>query len=539
MRRSEVEVRALQGIPASVGGCSEFGTELKLEVFPGPDLVLERSCSFDVNLPKEYPVRPPSVRCRSIEALPSKFCSNGTYRRRGGDEIEGTIDTSSGRVRLGLLDEKTQCGWSRSYDLAVLFYGLRRLFSGADHSPWDWFPTPPGRHATPDKTTTTTVATRRSRPTTHHHRRVSIAAVEASTRGRRREMEDVTTVIPDAGLVCLFDGHGGRGCAAWAGRNVPRKIVELAARLDPREAMWRAFVDADREWVAGRQDTSGCTAIAALFRDRTLYVANLGDCRCVLARRGRSTTLARDLSFDARADRPDEIARICAARGFVANRRVNGQLAVSRALGDVAYKHYVAGSNRGPVSSRPDVVEIALEPADDFLVVACDGLWDVLSSQAVVDFVRSNAEASTGNLKTVCEKLVRHAVDDKKSTDNVSVCLVKILHYHATHRSTSVGLSSTPRFPFGASATSRGIRTLSASSSSSCEPPSIDHLGSSSRINASLMGNARLATFAARPNPAATSKRLSTPALAAPKIADNDDDLFEYLLDDRNFAAKA
>ena len=79
---------------------------------------------------------------------------------------------------------------------------------------------------------------------------------------------------------------------------------------------------------------------------------------------------ARDVTFDCRADRPDEVARIVARGGFVSNRRVNGALAVSRALGDAEFKRPHA-----LVSACPEITETRLQPGDEFLLIACDGLW--------------------------------------------------------------------------------------------------------------------------------------------------------------------
>ena len=91
----------------------------------------------------------------------------------------------------------------------------------------------------------------------------------------------------------------------------------------------------------------------------------------------------RELTFDCRADRPDEVARIAAKGGFVSNKRVNGQLAVSRALGDQDYKR-----NLPLVSSEPDMTEHTIHEGDEFFILACDGLWDFVSSEQAVQFVR-------------------------------------------------------------------------------------------------------------------------------------------------------
>lgn len=468
----------------------------------------------------------------------------------------------SGRVQLLVLSESSQSGWSRSYDCAVTFYALRRLFLRPpnEQEPWAWFPTPPGPKRRPSHVLATNPSSNGSGI------RYSLASSEASSQGRRRQMEDVTIIDLKLGLVCLFDGHGGRGCATWASERMPRTIMqELRRTNEPREALWRAIVDVDRVWALEQgkrvtQDTSGCTAIVVLFDlERSVYVANLGDCRCVLARAdstsgGRLT--AHELSFDARADRSDEIARICASQGFVANRRVNGQLAVSRAIGDVAYKRYAPdGFNAGPVSAQPDITEILVDPKDEFIVVACDGLWDVLSSQAVVDFVRASIRAheQAGNLdlKVVCRELVRHAVDDKMSTDNVSVCITRFvigsprpLHSQPYQRDDTTPCALRLPYTFPANPGALAIRTATTSVTPTDYSRKSHGFASP---QPGLFSHPKRHTTAITQHKSSSLQRVtqlpsshqfeSRRSLAAKStlLVDNDDDLLEFLLDDRNF----
>ncbi|KAH8073830.1 Sigma factor PP2C-like phosphatase [Aureococcus anophagefferens] len=220
--------------------------------------------------------------------------------------------------------------------------------------------------------------------------------------GRRRDAGRIRVPERDtanAALLIVFDGHGGKRCAEWASELLPERLRKRA----------------DRE-----RDASGSTVLACLFdgTDR-LYVASLGDCRCVLATRDGYC----NLTTDCRADRPDEVARVVAARGFVANRRVNGQIAVSRALGDFAFK---SPPDAPPaVSCEPDITEVQLRDGDDFLLIGCDGLYDVLTSEEAVDFARDQLRAGRP-LDAAALNLVHHAIDDRDSRDNVSVILAKL-----------------------------------------------------------------------------------------------------------------
>ncbi|PSC74095.1 phosphatase 2C isoform A [Micractinium conductrix] len=133
---------------------------------------------------------------------------------------------------------------------------------------------------------------------------------------------------------------------------------------------------------------AGCTAVVALIVRDMLYVANAGDSRAVLCRGSK----ALPMSEDHKPAAPDERARIMAAGGFLSEiggiTRVNGNLNLSRAIGDLRYK---MNSELEPkdqiITAEPDIMQQQLTPDDRFLVLACDGIWDVMTNQQVVDFV--------------------------------------------------------------------------------------------------------------------------------------------------------
>eukprot|EP00953_Heterococcus_sp_UTEX-ZZ885_P035254 18208-Heterococcus_DN1.PRE.2 len=158
-------------------------------------------------------------------------------------------------------------------------------------------------------------------------------------------------------------------------------------------------------------------------------MANLGDCRAVLCRAGTAV----DLTTDCKASRPDEIARIAEVGAFVSNGRINGGLQVSRAFGDFKDKGNGLGG-RNVVSSEPELTEeltcvlrewrvaltrqwhyyvIVLGINDKFVMLACDGLWDVLTSQAAVDFVSSRLGEfqQQQSLDQIAQELALHAIN--------------------------------------------------------------------------------------------------------------------------------
>lgn len=143
---------------------------------------------------------------------------------------------------------------------------------------------------------------------------------------------------------------------------------------------------------------------------RVLYTANAGDARGVLCRAGKAIRL----TYDHKGSDKQEAKRITDAGGFVMSGRVNGVLAVTRSLGDSSMKEFVVGA--------PYTTETTLCEDDEFLILACDGLWDVTSDQAAIELVREIQDAQTAS-----HKLLRHALAHH-TTDNVTVLVIRFKH---------------------------------------------------------------------------------------------------------------
>lgn len=204
-----------------------------------------------------------------------------------------------------------------------------------------------------------------------------------------------------------FDGEGAEGLS----------------REDIQKRMKEAL---DHKDVPGMD--SGCTAVVVLFVDNEVYIANAGDSRAVLCRDSK----AQDLSEDHKPEDEAEKSRIVKAGGEVTPcGRVNGGLNLSRALGDHSYKQ-TAGLplSEQMISALPDVQTISLTPQDEFIVIACDGIWNSLSSQEVVDFVRERI-GKQEKLSDICEELfdkclAPDSLGDGTGCDNMTCVLVKI-----------------------------------------------------------------------------------------------------------------
>uniref|UniRef100_A0A8C9XMJ8 Protein phosphatase 1G n=1 Tax=Sander lucioperca TaxID=283035 RepID=A0A8C9XMJ8_SANLU len=186
---------------------------------------------------------------------------------------------------------------------------------------------------------------------------------------------------------------------------------------------------------------SGTTAVVALIRGKQLIVANAGDSRCVVSERGKAV----DMSYDHKPEDELELARIKNAGGKVTmDGRVNGGLNLSRAIGDHFYKRNKAlPPEEQMISAMPDVKVLTLNGDHDFMVIACDGIWNVLSSQEVVDFIseRINKPDENGKVRVlscIVEELLDHCLAPDTSGDGTGcdnmTCIIVTLRPHPSHQ---------------------------------------------------------------------------------------------------------
>ena len=147
-------------------------------------------------------------------------------------------------------------------------------------------------------------------------------------------------------VVCVSTtDQTGANVARYSGRTLHSRLLDLPEFKEKKweAALHRAFLKTDEDLRSDpvyANDTSGCTAVAALIvpdaneKGRRIYVANAGDSRCVLGLAGE----AKPMSYDHKPGNAEEHSRILNAGGFVEFDRVNGNLALSRAIGDFEFK---------------------------------------------------------------------------------------------------------------------------------------------------------------------------------------------------------
>ncbi|KAF8412349.1 hypothetical protein HHK36_000311 [Tetracentron sinense] len=310
-----------------------------------------------------------------------------------------------------------------------------------------------------------------------------------SVSGRSREMEDAISSRPDfcrpeitgrrpVHFFAVYDGHGGSHVAKLCKERMHEFLEEELMRVSNssssssvqqeqhgadvsgdrwRSAIGRCFERMDEvalsacacgivgaecgcERAGVTSEIVGSTAVVAALNPDSIIVANCGDSRAVLSRGGRAIPL----SFDHKPDRPDELERIEAAGGrviYLNGARVLGILAMSRALGDKYLKPIVI--------SEPEVTVTERTQEDECLILASDGLWDVLSNEMACEVARKclhegNPSTSAGVLNTsppgedneaggmyqtrctLAAALLTRLALGRKSADNISVIVIDL-----------------------------------------------------------------------------------------------------------------
>ncbi|KAJ7975884.1 putative Protein phosphatase 2c [Quillaja saponaria] len=241
----------------------------------------------------------------------------------------------------------------------------------------------------------------------------------SSFKGKRASMEDFfeTRISEvDGQMVAffgVFDGHGGSGTAEYLKNNLFKNLSSHPDFIkDTKTAIVEVFRQTDADYLneeKGPQRDAGSTASTALLLGDRIFVANVGDSRVVACRAGSAIPL----SNDHKPDRSDERQRIEQAGGFIiwaGTWRVGGVLAVSRAFGDKLLKPYVV--------AEPEIQEEEID-AVDFIIIASDGLWNVISNKDAVALIENITDAEVASKELIKEAFVRG------SSDNITCVVVR------------------------------------------------------------------------------------------------------------------
>ncbi|XP_062120216.1 probable protein phosphatase 2C 76 [Humulus lupulus] len=245
----------------------------------------------------------------------------------------------------------------------------------------------------------------------------------SSFRGKRMTMEDfydVKTTKIDGQTVCLFgifDGHGGSRAAEYLKGHLFENLMKHPQFMtDTKVAISESYKQTDTDFLNSERDTyrdDGSTASTAVLVGNHLYVANVGDSRTIISKDG----LAIPLSEDHKPNRSDERKRIESAGGVVmwaGTWRVGGVLAMSRAFGNRMLKQFVV--------AEPEIKDIEMDEEIELLVLASDGLWDVVANEDAVSLARTEEEP-----EAAARKLTEVAFN-RGSADNITCIVVKFHH---------------------------------------------------------------------------------------------------------------
>lgn len=226
---------------------------------------------------------------------------------------------------------------------------------------------------------------------------------------------------PETHFFGLFDGHAGGKCSKQIASTLPDILGEDSYFItNLPQAIRRSFNTANEAFlkVADRMKLhDGSTGLVAMLRDKKILIANVGDCRALVLSAGRPI----QMSNDQKPTSLEEQKRISSLGGTIEYcmgvARVNGILAVSRAFGNRTLRQVIRPD--------PEMTQRELTKDDDFLVMASDGLWDVLRNKDVCDICYSMI--NNGN-QQIAEELVNTAIS-RGSMDNVTCIVVRLNGY--------------------------------------------------------------------------------------------------------------
>jgi protein phosphatase 2C family protein 2/3 len=225
----------------------------------------------------------------------------------------------------------------------------------------------------------------------------------------------------------VYDGHGGTTSAELVEKLLHANIFACDSFRNGNvpDAISRGFLSTDKTIVDQANEQgwmNGSTAVVGIVADKKLYMGNIGDSEAILISIEDGQVKTHNLTTPHKASDPIEKERIEKLGGHVFFGRVFGALAVSRAFGDSRYKQ--PKTSQDFVTADPALHDIELAPSHKYLLLACDGLWDVMNHQTAAEIVHRFCEEGKDPTE-VATLLVQEALR-KRTEDNVTVIVVYI-----------------------------------------------------------------------------------------------------------------
>jgi len=250
-------------------------------------------------------------------------------------------------------------------------------------------------------------------------------------------------------ILCRYLNQGGARCSAYAAAHL-HSLIYKHTHIDPLQSahssttskskyhkdrqahtpskdgdqaiingILEAFDELDKSWLSLAtlyNYDDGSTAIVCLIHNRTLYVANVGDSRAVLVMNdGKAIEMSRDHKPSTESEK-SRIEKLGGRIIYYGTWRVEGILAVTRSIGDRRLKRYVC--------SQPELDVRPIGEHDDFLILASDGVWDVISSDKCAEIVHSHSDS----ISSACMKITDQAYK-LHSQDNITSMVIDLRQY--------------------------------------------------------------------------------------------------------------
>lgn len=281
----------------------------------------------------------------------------------------------------------------------------------------------------------------------------SMRYAASGMQGWRVNMEDAHiskfNIDKDVHLFGVFDGHGGKEVARFVERHFVEELLANKSFKEQKyaQALTETFLRMDdllqttegkkelQAIKAGDDDSkgdysgesfAGCTSCVCLIAKGQIYCANAGDSRCVLLSKGQAIAL----SEDHKPDLDSERTRIQKAGGYVVDGRINGNLNLSRALGDLEYKkNSDLKVHEQLIIAVPEIKQRSLSTDDELIVIGCDGIWECLTNQQICDFVVDKFQKEkklTTTVEALLDKILAPDTSTGLGCDNMT-CIILLL----------------------------------------------------------------------------------------------------------------
>lgn len=273
----------------------------------------------------------------------------------------------------------------------------------------------------------------------------------STMQGWRKTMEDahvISQLDEDKAILGVYDGHQGCQVSQFCANTIASTITSSSHYpLSYEDALTDAYLTIDKTMrtpegskllaeIAKTEDYDnqmlvngycditkdiGSTALTCVIDENLISVANVGDSRAVLVRGDEIIQLTTDHKPNVRS----EAERIQRCGGVIRNNRVNGNLSLTRALGDTQFKKGT-DVEKYIISPVPEITNVDLDGTEDIIVLGCDGIWDVMSNEEVIKEVKDRLENGM-KLNMICEELLMKCLSDNPyehpGSDNMTLII--------------------------------------------------------------------------------------------------------------------